>query len=103
MIDAWDPDWGVIDSDAYQDLRPELMEQIPRIGWLIYTSNRFGRVPLVPAPATVTPFGTQGSLITVTPERFDVRNPAHVEAADRVAAALDAAKLRRPWRSTAVP
>lgn len=97
MIDAWDPDWGVIDSRAYQDMRLEEMKRIPRSGWLIYISHRFGRVPLVPAPATVTPFGAHGSLITVTPDRFDALNPAHVEAADRVAAALDAAKLRRPW------
>lgn len=88
MVNAWDPDDGVIGSRHYDDLRPDYVYASIRVGWLIYISHRLGTVPPLLAPTTIMRVGDKGSLITVTPERFTASNPAHVEAADRVAAAL---------------
>ena len=93
MVDAWDPDDGLVGSHQYGDLRSDYAYGSPGIGWLIYISHRLGTVPPLLAPSTITRLGNKGSLITVTPDLFTASNHAHVEAADRVAAALKRAGL----------
>lgn len=88
MVEEWEPDDGLVGSHEYGDLRSDHAYGSPGIGWLIYISHRLGTVPPLLAPTTIMRVGDKGSLITVTPERFTASNPAHVEAADRVAAAL---------------
>jgi hypothetical protein len=95
MINAWDPDYGLVHADSYMKARPDMFDYAPRIGWLIYISRRLGRAPPLPAPASIVPVENKGALIIVTPDRFTGTNPSHVEAADRIAAALDRSGLRK--------
>jgi hypothetical protein len=92
MVLAWEPDWGGVFSDAYQDLRDEPVGP-PRTGWLMYFSHRWGAVPPLPEPVRTEPVEDKGSLVTLTPERFNGHDPAHIALADQVRALLDRAGL----------
>jgi len=101
MALAWDPDRGVVISESYRDqtwpdkLPPAL------VGWVTYLSRRRGTVPPLPAPVRVEPVEDLGTLITLTPERFTVDNPAHVELAHHIRQILDQAGLLGPEQFTA--
>jgi hypothetical protein len=95
MVSAWQPDWGVVTSDDYQNLIPFPASNAPRMGWLVYLSQACG--PLPQLPFQVIPLNT-GNIIAVTDERFTANNPAHVMAANRLGGMLDAAGLRGPLR-----
>jgi len=97
MVRAWQPDWAVVTSNAYQRLVPFPPSNAPRMGWLVYLSNARGALPPLPPPLTVTSLEA-GNLITVTNERFTASNPSHVDAANRLSTFLDAAGLRGPLR-----
>nr|WP_233261572.1 Imm52 family immunity protein [Vitiosangium sp. GDMCC 1.1324] len=92
MVLAWEPDDGSVFSDAYQKLRNEPVGP-PRTGWLMYFSRRRGEVPPLPAPVRVEPVEDKGSLVILTPERFNGHDPAHVALADEVRGLLDRAGL----------
>jgi hypothetical protein len=92
MVLAWEPDCGVVFSDAYQRIREHPVGQ-PYTGWMMYFSRRMGEVPPLPEPVRVEPVEDKGSLIILTPERFNGHDPAHVALADQVRALLDGAGL----------
>ncbi|MFL5351019.1 immunity 52 family protein [Archangium sp.] len=96
MVLAWEPDWGGVISHAYQDIRDEPGGH-PRTGWLMYLSRRRGEVPPLPAPVRVEPVEDQGSLIVLTPERFNTDNPEHVALADQVRALLEQAGVLKGY------
>ncbi len=102
MALAWEPDKGVVISDAYRDLvAPDKLPHV-LVGWVTYLSRRRGQVPPLPEPVRVEPIEDKGSLIILTPERFSASNPAHVELAERVRERLDQAGLlgpTLPWDS----
>lgn len=77
------------------DKLPEVL-----VGWVTYLSRRRGTVPPLPAPVRVQPVEELGTLITLTPERFTVDNPAHVELASQVRQLLDQAGLLGPEQFT---
>jgi hypothetical protein len=92
MVLAWEPDDGGIISRGYQELRNQPVGP-PRIGWLMYFSRRRGDLPPLPAPVRVAPVEDKGTLIILTPERFNGHDPAHVALADQVRGLLDRAGL----------
>jgi len=92
MVVAWEPDHGGVFSDAYQRAREEPVDQ-PYTGWLMYLSPRRGQVPPLPDPVRVEPVEDKGSLLILTPERFNGHEPRHVALADEVRASLDKAGL----------
>jgi hypothetical protein len=92
MVLAWEPDYGGVFSDAYQQARDEPVGK-PSTGWLMYLSHRRGEVPSLPEPVRVEPVEDKGSLLILTPERFNGHEPEFVALADRVHASLDRAGL----------
>jgi Immunity protein 52 len=93
MAIAWEPDWGVVMSQAFLDqIFPGKLPPV-LVGWITYVSSRRGPIPDLPAPVHVEPVENLGTLITLTPERFTADNPAHVELAAHVRSLLDQAGL----------
>lgn len=100
MAVAWEPDRGIVMSDTYRDnFMPEKLPPV-LVGWVTYLSRRRGTVPPLPEPVRVEPVEDLGTLITLTPERFTVDNPAHVELASQVRQILDQAGLLGPEQFT---
>jgi hypothetical protein len=101
MALAWDPEWGVVTSHAYDDLISEkVMPAGTSVGWVMYFSRLRGTVPPLPAPVRIEPVEDKGTLVILTPERFTAANPEHVALAARVHELLErAGMLRRlqPW------
>lgn len=101
MALAWEPDRGLIMSETYRDqFWPDTLPPV-LVGWVTYLSRRRGTVPPLPAPVLVEPVENLGTLITLTPERFTVDNPAHVELAHQVRQILEQAGLLGPEQFTA--
>ncbi len=63
------------------------------MGWLMYFSHRCGEVPPLPEPVRAEPVEDKGTLIILTPERFNGHDPAHIALADEVRTLLDRAGL----------
>jgi hypothetical protein len=100
MALAWEPDRGIVMSHSYLDrVHPDKLPDA-LVGWVTYLSRRRGTVPPLPAPVRVEPVEDLGTLITLTPERFTVDNPAHVELASQVRQILDQAGLLGPEQFT---
>ncbi len=95
MVEAWDPDNGVVNTNLHLLEVPKADPWVPDVGWVTYLSHRLGTVPPLPAPVRIEPVGSAGTLILLTPERFTVSNPAHVALAARVRELLDRAGLLR--------
>lgn len=94
MVLAWEPDCGVVFANAYQRMREHPVGK-PYTGWLMYFSRRMGEVPPLPEPVRVEPLEDKGTLIILTPERFNGHDPAHAALADQVRDLLDRAGLVR--------
>jgi len=93
MAEAFDPDWGIVGSQAYWDSlspEPKLGEFV---GWLNYYPKRRGTVPPLPAPVRIEPVGDLGTLVILTPEQFSATNSEHVALATRVTELLKRAGL----------
>ena len=98
MALAWEPEWGISSShDHWESLspKPELGEFV---GWITYYPRSRGTVPPLPAPVRIEPVEDLGALVILTPERFTLHNPAHVELAARVRELLGRAGLLTPLR-----
>jgi hypothetical protein len=96
MALAWEPDWGVVMSQAHRSqIHPEALPPV-LVGWVTYLARHRGTVPPLPAPVRVEPVEDLGTLITLTPERFTASNPAHVELAAQVRERLEQAGLLAP-------
>ncbi|WP_224366059.1 Imm52 family immunity protein [Hyalangium versicolor] len=97
MVTAWDPDWGVINSNrALMELAPEASQSDTNVGWVTYLARRRGIVPLLPAPVRIEPLSLNGTLVILTPERFTTSNPEHMQLGRRVRGLLDRASLLKP-------
>jgi hypothetical protein len=96
MARGWDPDYGVATSHEVTQLLPRTPLHEADVGWVMYFSRRRGRVPPLPAPVRIEPVGTEGTLVTLTPERFTAANPEHVALALRVRELLGRAGLLQP-------
>ncbi|MFP2926856.1 immunity 52 family protein [Pyxidicoccus sp. 3LG] len=96
MAQAWEPDSGVLMSNAYLRALGDAADADVLVGWVTYLSHRRGTVPPLPAPVRVEPVEDLGTLVILTPERFTASNPEHVALAARVHAVLDGAGLLRP-------
>jgi hypothetical protein len=96
MVMAWEPDWGIATSHDLRELIPRRNRKEYPVGWLMYCSNRQGRVPPLPAPVRIDRLHDEGTLITLTDERFTASNPEHVALAVRVHELLDRAGVLTP-------
>jgi hypothetical protein len=95
MVLAWEPDVGVIVSDAFRDHVSEIGHPGLFVGWLTYYSRQWGEVPPLPAPVRVEPLEDKGTLVVLTPERLSPSNPEHVALAWRVQNLLEERGLLR--------
>ncbi|WP_158501659.1 immunity 52 family protein [Vitiosangium sp. GDMCC 1.1324] len=93
MVLAWEPDSCAVISEKDVASKKALETGEGCIGWLTYIANHRGRVPPLPKPVRVEPMEDKGTLIILTPERFSVRNPAHVSLAERVRERLESAEM----------
>ncbi|HLM48030.1 MAG TPA: immunity 52 family protein [Myxococcaceae bacterium] len=99
MALAWEPEWGLVTSPEHRDLvAPESPKAGTYASWLMYISHRRGPLPPLPSPVHVEPVEDKGTLVVLTPERFTVSNPAHLELARDVSERLDRAGLLYPLR-----
>ena len=99
MAVAWEPEWGVATSDEHRDMvAPESPKAGTFVSWLMYISHRRGPLPSLPPPVHVEPVEDKGTLVVLTPKRFTVSNPAHLELARDVSERLDRAGLLYPLR-----
>lgn len=96
MALAWQPDWGIATSIAHRDSVSEFADPGTFVGWVMYLSHRRGSLPPLPAPVHIEHVEDQGSLIVLTPERFEARNEAHVALARQVHELLFRAGLMQP-------
>jgi hypothetical protein len=96
MVLAWEPDVGVITSNAFHDaMRPE-GDTREFAAWLMYLARDRGALPPLPSPVHAEPVEDKGTLVILTPERLSASNPEHVALGHRVQAILDAKDLLRP-------
>jgi hypothetical protein len=96
MITAWDPDWGVVNSNrSLLELAPDAPKTDAAVGWVTYFARRRGPVPPLPAPVRIEPVGSLGMLVVLTPERFTASNPEHMALGRRVRELLSRAGLLR--------
>ena len=100
MALAWEPEVGLATSHEHRDLivTDEFPDPGTFAGWVMYFAHFRGTVPPLPAPVQVEHLPDRGTLITLTPEKFTVSNPAHVALAADVQARLQDAGLLRPLR-----
>ncbi|MFP2899457.1 immunity 52 family protein [Corallococcus sp. 4LFB] len=100
MALAWEPESGIATSHAHLEQMKVDQFSSPGtyVGWVMYFADFRGPVPPLPAPVQVEHLPDRGTLITLTPEKFTVSNPAHVALAADVQARLQDAGLLRPLR-----
>jgi hypothetical protein len=96
MVLAWEPDSGVIVSDAFREAMRPKGDRRDFSGWLMYLSRTRGEVPPLPEPVRVESVEDKGTLIILTPERLSASNPEHVSLGRRVQEVLDERELLRP-------
>jgi hypothetical protein len=96
MALAWDPEWGLVTSEAHRDSVTERAKPGTFVGWVMYFSRLRGTVPPLPAPVRIESVEDKGTLVILTPERFTASNPEHVTLAAHVHELLDRAGLLRP-------
>ncbi len=68
LIDQWSPDWATFASPSMRVSTQERAKRGPRVGWLTYLSERYGKLPSVAPPGTVEGLPNKGSLILAAPD-----------------------------------
>jgi hypothetical protein len=96
MALAWEPDWAVAMSHAHRQLVDKDGKADVWLGWVTHLARQRGAVPPLPTPVRIERVEDKGTLIILTPERFTVDNPEHVELARRVRELLVRAGLVKP-------
>ncbi|NNB96051.1 hypothetical protein HI113_19325 [Corallococcus exiguus] len=96
MVLAWEPEWGIVTSDAHRDSVAESGDAGTFIGWMTYFSRDRGPVPHLPGPVRVEPVEDRGTLVILTPERFTLTRPDHVALAEEVRDQLQRVGLLEP-------
>lgn len=96
MVQAWDPEWGVVTSHAHSERASEFGEPGTFVGWVMYFARQRGLVPPLPASVRTEPVEDRGTLVVLTSERFSASNPEHVALAEQVHEVLAEAGLLRP-------
>ncbi|WNG21697.1 immunity 52 family protein [Cystobacter fuscus] len=98
MVLAWEPEWGIATSHEHRDSVTESGEAGTFVGWLTYFSHRRGALPALPPSVQLESVEDLGTLVLLTPERFTLANPTHVELAREVSERLAHAGLLSPLR-----
>jgi len=91
-VECWEPDWGTVCSHELRDAMLTPLDGI-QVGWLTYVSSGRRTVPAMAPPSKVIAIDNRGWLIVTTEEQFSSSNPAHVEQARRIVAALRRARI----------
>jgi hypothetical protein len=90
VAEAWDANWGVIETWDYKGRKEDANGQLlrPWGGWITYLAARYtGRIARPPA-MRAEPTAGGGLAIIAMEEPFTVANPAHVAALDALQQAL---------------
>jgi hypothetical protein len=97
-VEAFRPDWGFAGVEGVPD--PPLAvfsDGVPSVGWMTFLSSKYPPVPAaLPKPAVSHVLARRGTLIIAHPDLFDERDPAHIEAVEKVRQALAAAGVLVP-------
>lgn len=101
MALAWEPDWGIIMSRAFERVLPREPSSSVQVGWGTYLASHLGALPPLPEPVQIEPVEDKGSILILTPERFSASNPEHVALATLVRERLDRAGLLHPPKPSA--
>jgi len=96
MVLAFEPEWGIATSHEHLNRVTESAEAGTFVGWLTYFSHRRGALPALPPPVQLEPVAGLGTLVLLTPERFSIANPTHLELAREVSERLAHAGLLIP-------
>lgn len=90
VTEAWEADWGVVETWDYKSKRRDASGQLlrPWGGWITYLSARYASRVALPPAASVERVAGGGLVIIATEEPFTVANPAHVAALDAIQRAL---------------
>jgi hypothetical protein len=98
MIDAWEPDWAIVQGSKLQDYVrqgagiPPQSPQRAFLGWMAYFANRVGKVPdELPVYSKLNL--EQGTLLTLTPELIELDRPDHENTVRAVLSGLQNAGL----------
>lgn len=84
LVIAWEPDWGVVNSNAYQANRFESKSNAPRVGWILYLGKHRGDLPSLPQAVTTAMISNSGWLIAITEDVFTASNTNLINLADEV-------------------
>jgi hypothetical protein len=86
---AWEPDYAIVSRG---DFRMRLLETAGRppdveAGWMTYLSADYAR-RIVPPAEVIVELAPSGVVLLATREPFDIGNPDHVAAVDKIQTAL---------------
>lgn len=95
VVLSWDPNWCRVSTRRALDILLEDEERNSHlVGWMTYLSSRYGRLPPVPDEYRVVQLEGYGSLIVIEGcKRFTGSEPAHIDAARRLAGILEDAHM----------
>lgn len=96
MVRAWEPEWSIATSHEHRDSVTASGEAGTFVGWLAYFSHGRGAQPPLPPSVQLESVEDLGTLVLLTPERFTLANPTHVELAREVSERLSQAGLLSP-------
>jgi Immunity protein 52 len=96
IVDAWAPD--TVEANCGWLVQRKKYDSLFRPAWMRYLCPALARQVKPPASALVENLANGGLLLSATDETFDIDNPAHVAAAEEIAAALN--RLDRSRKSS---
>lgn len=89
IVTALEPEWGIVNSNAYVSSSSGQPANVPRIGWIVYLSSPCDNIPQMPASVQILSQGAKGSFIITTSDLFTVSNVEHVKIANQVTSILE--------------
>jgi len=90
MARAWDPDWGLIDSNLHFRTNATTTPSALRAGWAMFLSRKFGLPAGLPPAVQIFPLDNLGSIVVTTGDQFTASNRSHVDLADSITTILQA-------------
>jgi hypothetical protein len=90
ITEAWDANWGVIETWDYKGRKEDANGQLlrPWGGWITYLAPHYISRISPPPAMRIEPTAGGGLVIVATEEPFTVANPAHIAALDALQEAL---------------
>jgi len=83
VVSSWEPDWAVATPESVRDLF-KVPHRSPYYGWVLYLSERRGKVPFLPYPSRIVPIENFGNIIVINDARFDSSRKDHIKLIEKV-------------------